>query len=74
MLLGEEIAWVGFPGEFFDDFQIAQISFPPLTTIRQPLEEMADAAYKMAAVHANDILNAPQRTTFEPELIVRKSA
>ncbi|MHC4728565.1 MAG: neutral/alkaline non-lysosomal ceramidase N-terminal domain-containing protein [Planctomycetota bacterium] len=23
VLLGEEIAWVGFPGEFFDDFQIA---------------------------------------------------
>ncbi len=22
VLLGEEIAWVGFPGEFFDDFQI----------------------------------------------------
>ncbi|KPK36096.1 MAG: hypothetical protein AMJ65_16685 [Phycisphaerae bacterium SG8_4] len=23
VLLGDEIAWVGFPGEFFDDFQIA---------------------------------------------------
>jgi len=23
VLLGKEIAWVGFPGEFFDDFQIA---------------------------------------------------
>ncbi|UCE47929.1 MAG: hypothetical protein JSW47_20315, partial [Phycisphaerales bacterium] len=23
VLLGEKIAWVGFPGEFFDDFQIA---------------------------------------------------
>ncbi|UCG87929.1 MAG: substrate-binding domain-containing protein [Gemmatimonadota bacterium] len=65
----EDVAIIGF-----DDFRIAQISFPPLTTIRQPLEQIADAAYKMAAVQTADILSAPQRTTFEPELIVRKSA
>ena len=65
----EDIAIVGF-----DDLRIAQISTPPLTTIKQPLEKMADAAFKMAVVHRADILSKPQRTMFEPELVVRKSA
>jgi hypothetical protein len=30
VLLGEEIAWVGFPGEFFDDFQIALRNRSPI--------------------------------------------
>jgi len=30
VLLGEEIAWVGFPGEFFDDFQISLRNRSPI--------------------------------------------
>jgi len=30
VLLGKEIAWVGFPGEFFDDFQIALRNRSPI--------------------------------------------
>ncbi len=30
VLLGEKIAWVGFPGEFFDDFQIALRNRSPI--------------------------------------------
>jgi LacI family transcriptional regulator len=65
----DDVAVIGF-----DDFRIAQMSFPPLTTIRQPLDKIADAAYDMAVVQRADILTSPQRSTFEPELIVRKSA
>jgi DNA-binding LacI/PurR family transcriptional regulator len=65
----EDVAIVGF-----DDFRIAQMSFPPLTTVRQPLEEIAQTAYDMAVVNRADILNRPERTMFDPELIVRKSA
>lgn len=65
----EDVAIVGF-----DDFRIAQMSFPPLTTIRQPLEKIAEAAYEMAVAHRADILSKPQRTLFDPELVVRKSA
>jgi LacI family transcriptional regulator len=65
----EEVAIVGF-----DDFRIAQMSFPPLTTIRQPLEKIAEAAYEMAVVHRADVLSEPQRTLFDPELVIRKSA
>jgi LacI family transcriptional regulator len=65
----EDIAIVGF-----DDLLIAQLSTPKLTTIRQPLIEMAEAAYKMAVIHRDEILRKPQRVMFKPELVVRQSA
>jgi LacI family transcriptional regulator len=65
----EDIAIVGF-----DDLLIAQLSTPRLTTIRQPLIEMAEAAYKMAVIHRDEILRKPQRVIFKPELVVRQSA
>ncbi len=58
----------------FDDLFIAQVSTPKLTTIRQPLKEMADAAYKMAVLQRAEILQKPQKVTFNPEIIVRQSA
>jgi LacI family transcriptional regulator len=65
----EDIAIVGF-----DDLLIAQISTPPLTTIRQPLKEMAEAAYKMVVSQRDETLRRPQKIMFKPELVVRKSA
>ncbi len=65
----EEIAIVGF-----DDLLIAQISTPKLTTIKQPLLEIAEAAYKMAVTQRNEILHKPQKIVFKPELVVRQSA
>lgn len=65
----EEIAIVGF-----DDLIIAQLTNPGLTTIRQPLMEMAEAAYKMAVIQKDEILRKPQKVVFKPELVVRKSA
>ena len=65
----EEVAIVGF-----DDLLIAQISTPKLTTIRQPLKEIADAAYKMAVTQRDEILRKPQKIVFKPEIVVRQSA
>jgi LacI family transcriptional regulator len=65
----EDIAIVGF-----DDLLIAQISTPKLTTIRQPLMEIAEAAYKMAVTQRDEILRKPQKIIFKPELVVRQSA
>lgn len=65
----EEIAVVGF-----DDLLIAQLSAPRLTTIRQPLEKMAEAAYKIGVVCRDETLNNPQRAVFDPELVIRESA
>jgi len=65
----DDIAIVGF-----DDLPIARLSNPELSTIRQPLTEMAEAAYKMVVIHRDEILRKPQRVVFKPELVVRQSA
>jgi LacI family transcriptional regulator len=65
----EDIAVVGF-----DDLLIAQISTPKLTTLRQPLKEMAEAVYKMIVTQRDEILRKPQKVMFKPELMVRQSA
>ena len=65
----EDIAIVGF-----DDLLIARLSTPKLTTIKQPLLEMAEAAYKMAVLNRDEILRKPQRVVFKPELVIRQSA
>jgi DNA-binding LacI/PurR family transcriptional regulator len=64
----EDVAVIGF-----DDLLIARLSTPSLTTIRQPLKEMAEAAYKMAVIERNKILHNPRNSIFIPELVVRKS-
>jgi DNA-binding LacI/PurR family transcriptional regulator len=65
----DEIAIMGF-----DDLLIAQLSTPSLTTIKQPLEKIAETAYRMAVVHRNEILHKSQRIVFNPELVIRNSA
>ncbi len=58
----------------FDDLFIAQVSTPKLTTVRQPLKEMADAVYKLAVTQRIEILLKPQKIVFKPEIVVRQSA
>jgi DNA-binding LacI/PurR family transcriptional regulator len=65
----EDIAVIGF-----DDLPIAQLSTPTLTTIRQPMKEIVDAAYKMSTTQRDEILNNPKKVLFKPELIIRQSA
>jgi DNA-binding LacI/PurR family transcriptional regulator len=65
----EEVAIVGF-----DDLPIARLSTPALTTIRQPLKEMAETAYKMAVNQRDEILHHPKNILFKPEMVIRKSA
>lgn len=65
----DDVAIIGF-----DDLLIAQLSTPSLTTIKQPLEKMAEATYKMAVVQREEILHKPQKAIFSPELIIRQSA
>jgi DNA-binding LacI/PurR family transcriptional regulator len=65
----EDVAIMGF-----DDLLIAQVSTPPLTTIRQPLSDMASAAYEMAVTNRIQILRKPQQAIFNPEIVARQSA
>ena len=65
----EDIAIIGF-----DDSPIAQLSTPGLTTIKQPMKDIVEAAYKMSTEHRDEILKNPKKVLFKPELILRQSA
>ena len=65
----EDIAIIGF-----DDLPIAQLSTPTLTTIRQPMKEIVEAAFKMATIQRDEILINPKKVLFKPELVIRQSA
>jgi LacI family transcriptional regulator len=65
----DDVAVVGF-----DDLGIAAAADPPLTTIRQPAEEIAAQAFRLATEETAGILARPRRVILKPELVVRQSA
>ena len=65
----EDIAIIGY-----DDLDTARTSKPALTTIKQPLENMAIAALNMAINERTELLIKPKKVIFNPELIKRASA
>ncbi len=64
----EDVSVVGF-----DDLPIARWVSPPLTTIRQPLFEMAETAAEMVLDMADGIAPAQSRMELATELILRES-
>ncbi len=64
----EELAIIGY-----DDIDQAKTAKPPLTTIRQPIEQMASAAFLYATNEAKVILNNPKNIIFKAELVERKT-
>jgi LacI family transcriptional regulator len=65
----EDISLVGF-----DDIEYAQYTFPPLTTVRQPLREMGYlAGTQVCRLIDEGSAAEPLRITLKPELIVRGS-
>ena len=64
-----QVAVVGF-----DDSSAALACRPPLTTVRQPVEEMAAELARMLLSRIEDPALAPSSVTFEPELVLRDSA
>ncbi|WP_128800927.1 MULTISPECIES: LacI family DNA-binding transcriptional regulator [unclassified Streptomyces] len=65
----EDVAVVGF-----DDSSIAVTCRPPLTTVRQPVEEMAARMARLLDEHIDGVRTDPTAVVFEPELVVRASA
>jgi LacI family transcriptional regulator len=65
----EDVSIVGF-----DDLLVARLSTPTLTTIKQPLEKIAEATYKMIVIDRDEILLRPRKLVFNPELVIRQSA
>ncbi|MEY9893746.1 LacI family transcriptional regulator [Catenulispora sp. MAP12-49] len=69
-------AGVAVPAEVavtaFDDTAILEVLDPPLTSIRHPLDEMADRA--IALLHADQAEREERVERFAPELVVRASS
>ncbi|MDG4862313.1 LacI family DNA-binding transcriptional regulator [Streptomyces sp. T-3] len=65
----DDVAVVGF-----DDSHIARTARPPLTTVRQPVEEMAATMVRLLQEHIEGTRTEPTSVIFEPELVVRESA
>jgi DNA-binding LacI/PurR family transcriptional regulator len=57
----------------FDDIQSAAYIFPPLTTVRQPLQKMGEIAARTLLGRIEDRLKYVPEIAIEPELVVRKS-
>jgi DNA-binding LacI/PurR family transcriptional regulator len=64
----EDLSVVGF-----DDLPVAQWVGPPLTTVRQPLVEMAVAAAELLLEMANGDAPTQARVELATELVVRES-
>jgi DNA-binding LacI/PurR family transcriptional regulator len=65
----EEVAVIGF-----DDSSAALACRPPLTTVRQPVEEMAAELARMLLSGIEDPAQPPSSVTFEPTMVLRESA
>jgi len=65
----QDVAVVGF-----DDSSVAVTCRPQLTTVRQPVEEMAAQMARLLDDHVHGIRTEATSVVFEPELVVRESA
>jgi DNA-binding LacI/PurR family transcriptional regulator len=70
MRVPDNIAVVGF-----DDLAVSAFYNPALTTVKQPVDRLADAvsAYLVRAIDGS-VEGLPVRHTFEPEVVIRASA
>ena len=66
----DDIAVVGF-----DDLGVAERTTPPLTTVRQPVEEMAERATRLLLERVDAVEPShPMRVIIPPTLVRRASA
>lgn len=56
-----------------DDFPWAEAFVPALTTVRQPVDRMAEAALNCLMSRIGGDTHSPRRFVMEPELVVRQS-
>jgi len=64
--VGRDVSVVGF-----DDITLAEMTSPGLTTVRQPLPEMAEATVRLLV--GEEPVRAGQSVLMRPELVVRES-
>ena len=57
----------------FDDSSLMAFTDPPLTTLRQPVHSMSEAAVSGLVCLIDGMLSSPRSLMFQSELIVRRS-
>jgi LacI family transcriptional regulator len=57
----------------YDDIPEAEFSNPPLTTIRQPMQEVGKAAARLLIKMIEDPESTPEQILFDTELVIRSS-
>jgi DNA-binding LacI/PurR family transcriptional regulator len=65
----DEVAVIGF-----DDSTAALECHPPLSTVRQPVEEMAGEMAQLLMTRIREPHRSPRSIIFNPELVLRASA
>ncbi len=74
---GVRRAGLAVPGDVsivgYDDSAVMTCTDPPLTTIRQPIEAMGQAAVQLLIAEINGTTVMADELLFEPELVVRAS-
>jgi LacI family transcriptional regulator, galactose operon repressor len=68
ILVPQDLSVVGF-----DDTQVARIASPPLTTVRQPLQDMGAVAIRTALMLAADEKIDSQHVELATKLVIRSS-
>jgi LacI family transcriptional regulator, galactose operon repressor len=72
-----QAAGVSIPGEVkvtgFDGILFSELSDPPLTTVRQPTQDIANEAVRLLQARIRGDLTAAQRIEIAPTLVVRRS-
>ncbi len=65
----EDVAVVGF-----DDSSIAAMTEPPLTSVKQPIEEMGREMVRLLLEHASDPGSVPRKVILATQLVRRRSS
>jgi LacI family transcriptional regulator len=70
-------AGVSIPGDIkvtgFDGILFSELSDPPLTTVRQPIQDIANEAVRLLQARIHGDRTAAQRIEIAPTLVVRRS-
>ncbi|MBL8146479.1 MAG: LacI family DNA-binding transcriptional regulator [Anaerolineae bacterium] len=70
-------AGIGVPGQIalagFDDMPFSVTTRPPLTTVRQPIEEMGEAAVRMLIALVEGAPTEPRQVILPTRLVIRES-
>lgn len=77
LMFGLQELGVGVPDQVaicgYDDIDLAQYLAIPLTTVRQPMAAMGQAAFELLLSEVTDTGHTHQARRFDPELVVRSS-